>query len=246
MVPTNYKPSTTNNGNLPVAIFGKSYGRISIDSFPLNSIRRGKYPFFPLRAMATLLLAAHGTLLRLLAAEAGEHFQGLAVAARRSTLSAPLKRKLVNIDVAFNLLRHITEPSVDAFVAEVRDALHGSSRTSLASTPPTGCGTTALASSPPLAASTPLSSPTRPTPTLTQTLASAPRPSATTRSRPPALRKRPPLLGAGGGKTPTRVSEDLGGLTGQGPPSQSSRTQGKPKDAEPLVTHFAGGGKTPH
>ena len=70
-----------------------------------------------------LIFEAHGVLLRALCSATNTHYEGLAVAARRSKLSSPLKKKLVHFDFAFNLVRHITRPSVDLCVSDVRESL---------------------------------------------------------------------------------------------------------------------------
>ena len=63
-----------------------------------------------------LVLELHGRLLRSLAVEAGQHFQGLAQAARflkRSGRISPVTtNKLLKLDAAYNLVRHITAISV--------------------------------------------------------------------------------------------------------------------------------------
>eukprot|EP00971_Amphidinium_carterae_P067197 1330281-Amphidinium_carterae.1 len=55
----------------------------------------------------------HGALLRAAASHSGSHFQGLGQVARRRDLqlSTRIRRKLLAIDGAFNICRHITEIS---------------------------------------------------------------------------------------------------------------------------------------
>ena len=73
--------------------------------------------------MADLIVDLHGRLLRGLAKQMGQHFEGLGVAARaaqrRGLLDKRLAKKLRRVDDAFNVLRHITEPSAAALVAAV-------------------------------------------------------------------------------------------------------------------------------
>ena len=61
-----------------------------------------------------LLLPAHGELMRLLANHCDVHFQGLAQAARFARKSGFINnataKKLVKLDDAYNLIRHITAP----------------------------------------------------------------------------------------------------------------------------------------
>ena len=65
---------------------------------------------------AALIFERHGALLRALSDHAGEHFQGLAVASRRSLLPNKLKQKLLRFECAYNVVRHIMKPSAGAFV----------------------------------------------------------------------------------------------------------------------------------
>ena len=66
-----------------------------------------------------LILALHGRLLRALAVEVGQHFQGLAQAARSlkraGRLSPATASKLTKVDTAFNLVRHVTAVSAGRF-----------------------------------------------------------------------------------------------------------------------------------
>eukprot|EP00969_Alexandrium_andersonii_P184400 8146654-Alexandrium_andersonii.AAC.1 len=56
----------------------------------------------------------HGRALRLLAAHCDVHFEGLAVAVRKApSLTARTKRRLLYLDTACSVLRHITKPSCD-------------------------------------------------------------------------------------------------------------------------------------
>ena len=70
-----------------------------------------------------LLLELHGRLLRELASSTGIHFQGQQQEARwlhksgRSTTT--ISWRLRNIDVAANIVRHITQLSCDAYFSEI-------------------------------------------------------------------------------------------------------------------------------
>eukprot|EP00975_Prorocentrum_lima_P031645 6643341-Prorocentrum_lima.AAC.1 len=68
-----------------------------------------------------LLADLHGDLLRLVAAETGMHFAGLQVAAAklRGMLSPQLCKKLRQVDVAYNVSRHLTLPASNGLVALV-------------------------------------------------------------------------------------------------------------------------------
>ena len=70
-----------------------------------------------------LLCELHGDLPRALAVAAGQHFQGLAQAARflknRRRISPTIANKFLKIDFAFNLARHITAISARSFEKEV-------------------------------------------------------------------------------------------------------------------------------
>ena len=73
-----------------------------------------------------LLLGLHGQLLRLLSVHAGCHCQGIHQASRRCRGLTPAQCKRIrNDEVAFNVMRHITAPFVDGFVAEVSLQLAG-------------------------------------------------------------------------------------------------------------------------
>ena len=74
--------------------------------------------------MADLLVyELHGRLLRVRAAQLGEHVQGLQQAARlaqsRRRIDNRLFKKLVVVDNAFSLQRHITELSAHGMVQEL-------------------------------------------------------------------------------------------------------------------------------
>ena len=70
-----------------------------------------------------LILELHGRLLRTFAVEVGQHFQGLAQSARflkrSGRISAATANKLLKLDSAFNLVRHITAISVSRFEADL-------------------------------------------------------------------------------------------------------------------------------
>ena len=72
---------------------------------------------------AALVASLHARLLRGIADEYGIHFQGLRAAAghlRRAGIVTPrMAKRLTNVDIAFNIGRHITSISADAFFSEV-------------------------------------------------------------------------------------------------------------------------------
>ena len=78
---------------------------------------------------AELAFQLHGRALRMLAAEAGCHFQGLSVGARYSRktglLSTAKARRLRIIDEALGLIRHITDASPAAFLQDLSNDLKG-------------------------------------------------------------------------------------------------------------------------
>ena len=77
-----------------------------------------------------LISIAHGRCLRVLCASSGRHFEGLASAARTLLPKGPLKKKLLRLDSAFQIARHISEPAVTSLVGEVtafaKNSLFGS------------------------------------------------------------------------------------------------------------------------
>ena len=78
----------------------------------------------PVQDAAALVVAVHGSALRLLAMKTGRHFTGLEQASRScSMLPSRLKKRLVVVDHAFSLIRHITEPSVGQSLAELDAAI---------------------------------------------------------------------------------------------------------------------------
>merc|ERR1719382_805166 len=100
-------------------------------------------PRLALLAMAAaLLLELHGTLLRELAALAGQHFEGLARASRAfPALSSSQRRRLRDLDVTCNYLRHVTKPLTANFAQEMICTASSSPSTPSAST--CLCGRTA-------------------------------------------------------------------------------------------------------
>ena len=74
-----------------------------------------------------LVLQLHGHLLRLIASRSGSHFQGLSQAARclrqSGQISPNLGKKLQQVDAAYNLIRHITSISVQAFSENIEREL---------------------------------------------------------------------------------------------------------------------------
>ena len=68
-----------------------------------------------------LVYTVHGQLLRDLCKFHNCHFQGLSHAVRRTAvLHRALRKRLLAIDTAFSMLRHISEPSCNDVVAQVR------------------------------------------------------------------------------------------------------------------------------
>ena len=55
----------------------------------------------------------------------GTHFQGLEQAARAVIANPALKKRLVNLVIAYNLVRHISEVSSRTLVAKLEAALSG-------------------------------------------------------------------------------------------------------------------------
>ena len=74
-----------------------------------------------------LVVLAHGSSLRALSDAAGEHFEGLGVAARllrkRKLLSNKLAKKLVRLDECAAILRHITKASCSALAHSIQEEL---------------------------------------------------------------------------------------------------------------------------
>ena len=82
-------------------------------------------------ALPHMLIAnLHGDILRLAAAHAGKHFNGLQHASRslRAVLGPGLTKKMRMLDVAYNIVRHVTVPGCDQFLLEVQDALAGDAK----------------------------------------------------------------------------------------------------------------------
>ena len=81
----------------------------------------------------SLLCELHGNLLRALALAAGQHFQGVSQASRflkhRRRISPVIANKLLKIDFAFNLIRHITYISARSFETDVAAELRRTSTT---------------------------------------------------------------------------------------------------------------------
>jgi len=72
---------------------------------------------------AGLIAQAHGSCLRALCASAGDHYEGLSVAARRVVTDRRLLKRLVKLDMAYQIVRHVTEPSAARIVREVVEHL---------------------------------------------------------------------------------------------------------------------------
>lgn len=70
-----------------------------------------------------LILQAHRRALQALSVSAGVPFSGLAAAARKTTLSRVMAKRLIRLDVAAALTRHITRPDVESLFSSVVDEL---------------------------------------------------------------------------------------------------------------------------
>eukprot|EP00971_Amphidinium_carterae_P321047 6381757-Amphidinium_carterae.1 len=67
-----------------------------------------------------LLNEAHNKILHLLVDAAGSHFQGLSRAARHvKTLNSKQRRRILNLDIAYNLARHITSASIEDMISDL-------------------------------------------------------------------------------------------------------------------------------
>ena len=75
----------------------------------------------------SLVFELHGALLRLVSNRAGCHYQGLSAASRHlkslGRIDNRTSKKLIRIDDAFNVVRHITSVSVDMFTADLTKML---------------------------------------------------------------------------------------------------------------------------
>mmetsp|Transcript_109809 Transcript_109809/g.309616 ORF Transcript_109809/g.309616 Transcript_109809/m.309616 type:complete len:333 (+) Transcript_109809:64-1062(+) len=73
-----------------------------------------------------LVADLHGRLLRRLSAHSQVHFQGLHQAARhyrqKRVLDHSILRKLMHLDIAYNLMRHITEIRMQTFLSDIEVA----------------------------------------------------------------------------------------------------------------------------
>ena len=77
---------------------------------------------------AFLIAQLHGELLRGLSKQADVHFQGLSQASRSfAALSTRQRRRLRDLDSAFNFRRHITEPLAASFTDEILATISGPS-----------------------------------------------------------------------------------------------------------------------
>jgi len=74
---------------------------------------------------AAMLIDLHGRLLRAMAERGGRHFQGLQQAVRhhRSSLTGRQQKRLLHVEVAYNMLRHVRRPLVNDFYEEVMEGL---------------------------------------------------------------------------------------------------------------------------
>ena len=76
---------------------------------------------------ASLLSNTHNEMLRMMASVAGVHFEGVAQATRyfKGSLTTRQRRRLLHLDSAFSLARHITQPLANSFVKEIGLAIRG-------------------------------------------------------------------------------------------------------------------------
>ena len=74
-----------------------------------------------------LICELHNLLLRELSKDAGMQFQGLQQAARfdrlKKRLGNNMAKKLANLDMAFNIMRHLTKPGVQEFACGIFSAI---------------------------------------------------------------------------------------------------------------------------
>ena len=79
-----------------------------------------------------LLAELHGALLRKCSNRLGVHCQGLAQASRRlkqmGLIEPRMANKLIQIDFSFNLIRHITQASVDGYIGALASKLQDDAR----------------------------------------------------------------------------------------------------------------------
>ena len=77
--------------------------------------------------MASLILSLHGDALRAISKVLQRHCEGLQQASRlarqRGLISNKLAKSLCQVDIAFNLVRHITEPSARSMMQEIEQQL---------------------------------------------------------------------------------------------------------------------------
>ena len=77
--------------------------------------------------MASLILSLHGDALRAISKVLQRHCEGLQQASRlarqRGLISNKLAKSLCQVDIAFNLVRHITEPSARNMMQEIEQQL---------------------------------------------------------------------------------------------------------------------------
>eukprot|EP00929_Paragymnodinium_shiwhaense_P041460 TRINITY_DN21528_c0_g1_i1.p1 TRINITY_DN21528_c0_g1~~TRINITY_DN21528_c0_g1_i1.p1 ORF type:complete len:265 (+),score=24.56 TRINITY_DN21528_c0_g1_i1:82-876(+) len=78
-----------------------------------------------------LLAECHGAALRILSEYKNIHFQGLQVASRRcQELPRPLRKRLMQMEIAHNIVRHVTLPSCNALLNDLVLALNVKESTS--------------------------------------------------------------------------------------------------------------------
>ena len=75
----------------------------------------------------SLLFGCHGNYLRAISSSHGKHYIGLGVAARRACkhghISMAMRSKLLQLDAAYNVSRHITQASADRLALDLQAIL---------------------------------------------------------------------------------------------------------------------------
>lgn len=76
---------------------------------------------------ASIIFQLHGKCLRLLCDDLHSHFDGISSAARaahrQNRITSSLKRKIIELDVAYHITRHVSSPSAEKFYATLQAEL---------------------------------------------------------------------------------------------------------------------------
>ena len=125
MILDNFTQWLVANFHETISHFGSSCGnacKASPVSFSVSAFR-----FMASDSAASLIHELHGRLLRHLAAQQQTHFEGLAVAARQLRKqgigSSRTWRRLREVDVAYNFVRHITSIKTEQVFQEISKEL---------------------------------------------------------------------------------------------------------------------------